>query len=643
LFSGCYFSEKEDPMSRKLTIFLLFAICIILGGSSIVKAQGTEPPLPDTELATPLGTAFTYQGRLKDAGGGVTGTCDFRFNLYASSWDSDQVGTSQDHLAVEVEDGFFTVADLDFGADAFNGEARWLGIAVRCPAGAGTYEHLKPRQALTAAPYALYTPGTHDHLGQTWTGANNPLKIEGTYDTFPDNAPLVLDNSSGTGAGLLVSSAGDGVYVSSAVSHGLAVGQAGGDGLFVFSTGDDGVSVNSAAGDGFSVGSAGNNGVYVGGAGADGVLVDSADVNGVLVSSAGMAGFGVVSAGGNGVYVGEAGSDGVLVNSATGDGFSVNSAIGDGFYVGSAGGYGLHVGESGSDGLRVDSAGEDGLLVVLPASNGLQVIGAGNDGVYVVGGVNDGISVDSVGGDGVVVDNAVGNGLWVGGPGLNGAELWNSTYDGVQVNQAGRYGVQANTNADYGLYTPDAIYVGGGCVGCFPMLIAQNGDDTPLEPGDLVALEGLTDPFNPESVRPVLVVREADAPSHQSIIGVVEGHYVYEETVWPTTASDSLADETSFSLRMTESIHLEPAAPGEYLVVVYHGMVKVKVNASGGPIQAGDLLSVADTPGYAALARPVALESAVDAGIYPNGTIIGKALEPLDGDTGFIWVLVDLQ
>ncbi|MGB9873233.1 MAG: hypothetical protein ACPLYD_16450, partial [Anaerolineae bacterium] len=35
------------------------------------------------------------------------------------------------------------------------GDARWLAIAVRCPAGSGSYQPLTPRQALTAAPYAL--------------------------------------------------------------------------------------------------------------------------------------------------------------------------------------------------------------------------------------------------------------------------------------------------------------------------------------------------------------------------------------------------------------------------------------------------------------------------------------------------------
>ena len=41
------------------------------------------------------------------------------------------------------------------GPAAFDGYARWLGIAVRCPAGQGSFVPLGPRQAITPAPYAL--------------------------------------------------------------------------------------------------------------------------------------------------------------------------------------------------------------------------------------------------------------------------------------------------------------------------------------------------------------------------------------------------------------------------------------------------------------------------------------------------------
>ncbi len=133
----------------------------------------------------PLGTAFTYQGQLKSEGQPYTGTCDFQFGLY----DAPSVGTLLGNLSlteVPLTEGYFTV-QLDFGADAFTGEPRWLDISVRCPAGTGDYTQLQPRQELTPAPYALYainnwsvtgnagtTPGTN-YLG---TSDNQALEIK---------------------------------------------------------------------------------------------------------------------------------------------------------------------------------------------------------------------------------------------------------------------------------------------------------------------------------------------------------------------------------------------------------------------------------------------------------------------------------
>jgi hypothetical protein len=113
----------------------------------------------------PLGSSFTYQGRLTDGGNPVDGTCDFTFKLY------DEAGTgsppsggnlvgTEVKKGVEVEQGLFTV-DLDFTEGAFNGQARWLEIAVDCGAGPTT---LSSRQAVTAAPYAHYA------LRAPWSG-----------------------------------------------------------------------------------------------------------------------------------------------------------------------------------------------------------------------------------------------------------------------------------------------------------------------------------------------------------------------------------------------------------------------------------------------------------------------------------------
>jgi hypothetical protein len=107
---------------------------------------------------SPPGTAFTYQGRLEDADVPVEGTCDFSFSLYGSAKGTDQIGTTLTILDWPVAAGYFTVP-LDFGSGAFRGDARYLAIAVRCPAGEGSYTTLAPRQALTPSPHALALPG----------------------------------------------------------------------------------------------------------------------------------------------------------------------------------------------------------------------------------------------------------------------------------------------------------------------------------------------------------------------------------------------------------------------------------------------------------------------------------------------------
>jgi hypothetical protein len=110
----------------------------------------------------PLGSDFTYQGRLNSAGAALDGTADFQFRLFDANAGGAQIGPTVPRNALTIADGLFT-ASLDFGPDAFDGNARWLQIAVRSPAGSGTFTTLTPRQALNAAPYALKVPGIDGH------------------------------------------------------------------------------------------------------------------------------------------------------------------------------------------------------------------------------------------------------------------------------------------------------------------------------------------------------------------------------------------------------------------------------------------------------------------------------------------------
>lgn len=97
--------------------------------------------------STPVGTAFTYQGSLKQSGSPVNGTHNLVFRLFDVATRGSALATSS-HPGVAIANGLFTVS-IDFGMSVFTGDARWLEIQV----GAVT---LVPRQPLTAVPYAMY-------------------------------------------------------------------------------------------------------------------------------------------------------------------------------------------------------------------------------------------------------------------------------------------------------------------------------------------------------------------------------------------------------------------------------------------------------------------------------------------------------
>ena len=134
--------------------------------------------------AAPVGTAFTYQGQLKQDGAPENGNFDMEFRLFDAATLGNQIGNPVTLNGVAVSNGLFTVILNDtgqFGSNAFNGEARWLQITV-----GGT--PLSPRQKLTLTPYAArslapwLTSGTDISYsgGKVGIGTSNP------------NAPLEL-------------------------------------------------------------------------------------------------------------------------------------------------------------------------------------------------------------------------------------------------------------------------------------------------------------------------------------------------------------------------------------------------------------------------------------------------------------------
>ena len=122
-------------------------------------------------LAAPVGTAFTYQGRLNSGGQPANGNYVLRFALYDAPSGGGQVGSPVANAPVLVDtNGAFTVS-LDFGA-VFNGDARWLEIGVLTNGSGTTNTILSPRQPITPSAYALYAPsaGTASNLAGNLSG-----------------------------------------------------------------------------------------------------------------------------------------------------------------------------------------------------------------------------------------------------------------------------------------------------------------------------------------------------------------------------------------------------------------------------------------------------------------------------------------
>ena len=104
----------------------------------------------------PVGSAFTYQGRLTDGGAPASGVYDLEFQLFDASAGGSQIGSTQLKDDVSVAEGFFTVT-LDFGAAAFAGSARWLSIGVRPGSSTGAFTMLSARQELKPSPNAVFS------------------------------------------------------------------------------------------------------------------------------------------------------------------------------------------------------------------------------------------------------------------------------------------------------------------------------------------------------------------------------------------------------------------------------------------------------------------------------------------------------
>jgi hypothetical protein len=224
-----------------LVIFTLLAVEQVMAGQAAVPAQAANSPSNLLGVNTVLGTGFTYQGVLKDSGGNpLNSTCNFTFRLWDAESGGVKFGTDSLATGVSVVDGYFTAsvnAGGEFGVSAFIGQARWLEVSVQCT-GDAAVTTLSPRQALTAAPYALYAQsvGTHSHWGASWGGSGTGLTLSGgQIGLFSSGSAVGVYGISGSTTGVGVY--GQGVMTGTVGIFGTAHSTSGTAGYFINTSG----------------------------------------------------------------------------------------------------------------------------------------------------------------------------------------------------------------------------------------------------------------------------------------------------------------------------------------------------------------------------------------------------------------------
>src|SRR5512143_3879163 len=134
MLTAHYHSPIVPKGERMLRTYRLRIVLLMLAGMAAVfgvAALGAQAQSPYAPVAlNPLApnavftTAISYQGRLTQNGAPVNTTCDFDFRLFDDAGAGLQIGGDVT-ATFAVSGGLFT-APLNFGATAFNGQARWL-------------------------------------------------------------------------------------------------------------------------------------------------------------------------------------------------------------------------------------------------------------------------------------------------------------------------------------------------------------------------------------------------------------------------------------------------------------------------------------------------------------------------------------
>lgn len=130
------------------SVRMIVMTCVVLATAVV------SPALAQTSV----GTAISYSRTgMKFGGVPLTGTYDVQFTLYDASTGGNQIGPTLAKNNRSIVNGSLSTVTLDFGDDAFDGDARWIEVSVR--QGANSFAIVGSRQRFRAVPYALALPG----------------------------------------------------------------------------------------------------------------------------------------------------------------------------------------------------------------------------------------------------------------------------------------------------------------------------------------------------------------------------------------------------------------------------------------------------------------------------------------------------
>lgn len=291
------------------------------------------------------------------------------------------------------------------------------------------------------------------------------------------------------------------------------------------------------------------------------------------------------------------------------------------------------------------------------SANGVGVYGAGKTGVRGesktgsgVHGVTDGSDLDNTAG---VWGSASGSqGIGVRGyrsgfgAGVMGTTYGASSGSGVIGQSASFVGVWGESDTseavhaetgdpshNYGLLTPDNTYSLNYHLAGALMQLVQNGGAEPLEPGDLAVFSGMAASLQAGGP-PVVQVARATTAASTAVAGVVYSRF---NVAAVTQARDAMGGGPAGDPEVTPA---GSVPPGQYLLLVVQGPAQVKVDATSGALQPGDLLASAPLAAHAGRAPEVTVAGVSSA---VPGTILGNALERWEGGQGQIYVFVTLQ